>query len=358
MIKVGVVGASPERSWAAVAHVPALLADPRFALTAVATSREESARRAAAEFGAAHWFTDARELAAHPDVDLVAITVKVPMHAELITAVLDAGKHVLSEWPLALDTAEAESLTAAARGVNAAVGLQARFAPAVVRAAELVAEGFVGRVTSVNVTAGRAKGAGGAIPAWAAYTMDRSNGAGLVEVLGGHILDAVQQIVGPIVDVAAGLSVQHPDFTVIETGAPGTATSPDAMVLAGRTSGGAAFAASIVDAVPADPGTRIDVVGTGGRLAVVSAPTDPRLAQIQIGGLKLLGIRAGEGEWTELVDPGAVGPHTNVAALYAQLADDIETGGSATPDFAAAVRLHRLLDAVRASAADGTRRTV
>ncbi|MEJ3657057.1 Gfo/Idh/MocA family oxidoreductase [Actinomycetes bacterium KLBMP 9759] len=358
MIKVGVVGASPERGWAATAHVPALLADPRFALTAVATSREGSARLAGERFGAAHWFTDPRALAAHPDVDLVTITVKVPAHAELITAALDAGKHVLCEWPLALDTVEAEALTAAARGVHAAVGLQARFAPAVVRAAELVAEGCIGRVTSVQVSASRAKGAGGAIPQWAAYTMDRSNGAGLVEVAGGHTLDAVQMIVGPIVEVAAGLSVQHPDFTVIETGEAGTANSPDTLVLAGRTESGAAITASVVDAVPADPGTRVDVVGTGGRLAVVSVPGDPRLAQIQMGGLKLLGIQQGEREWRELVDPGEVGPATNVGALYAQLADDIETGASGTPDFAAGVRLHRLLDAIRASAADGVRRTL
>jgi predicted dehydrogenase len=34
-------------------------------------------------FGAAHWFTDARQLAGHPDVDLVVITVKVPFRLEL-----------------------------------------------------------------------------------------------------------------------------------------------------------------------------------------------------------------------------------------------------------------------------------
>jgi hypothetical protein len=109
-IKVGVIGAGPDRGWARTAHVPALRALPQYEISAVGTTREESAREAARLFGAPHAFTDARRLAAHPDVDIVAVTVKVPHHAELIRAALDAGKHVLSEWPLALTTAEAESL--------------------------------------------------------------------------------------------------------------------------------------------------------------------------------------------------------------------------------------------------------
>jgi SAM-dependent methyltransferase len=89
----------------------------------VGTSREESAREAASLFGAAHWFTDAAELAAHRDVDLVVITVKVPFHYELAEAALRAGKHVLVEWPLARTTEEAQRLTklASQAGVRHAV---------------------------------------------------------------------------------------------------------------------------------------------------------------------------------------------------------------------------------------------
>ncbi|MGH8489218.1 MAG: hypothetical protein ACREXS_10255 [Gammaproteobacteria bacterium] len=41
----------------------------------------------------------------YPGVDLVAVTVKVPHHHTLISAALDAGKMVLSKWPLGVNLA-------------------------------------------------------------------------------------------------------------------------------------------------------------------------------------------------------------------------------------------------------------
>src|ERR1051325_8160361 len=117
-IRVGILGASPERGWATRAHIPALRALPEYELTAVGTSRPESAEAAARKFGVSHAFTDARELAGHPEVDLVVVTVKVPYHLELGVAALDAGKHLLVEWPLTATTAQAEALLAQARSAG------------------------------------------------------------------------------------------------------------------------------------------------------------------------------------------------------------------------------------------------
>ena len=119
-IGVGILGANPDRSWAALAHIPAIQASADFTLTAVATTRTESARAARDRFGARHAFTDPVSLARHPDVDLVVVNVKVSAHAELVTAALDAGKHVYCEWPLATSTAAAIRLRdlAAAAGVK------------------------------------------------------------------------------------------------------------------------------------------------------------------------------------------------------------------------------------------------
>jgi predicted dehydrogenase len=61
---------------------------------AVATTRTQSAYAARDRFAARHAFTDAVSLVRHPDVDLVVVTVKVPAHAELVTAAVDAGKDV------------------------------------------------------------------------------------------------------------------------------------------------------------------------------------------------------------------------------------------------------------------------
>jgi predicted dehydrogenase len=106
---------------------------PEFELTAVGTSRRESAEHAARVFGAAYACSDPRGLAEHPEVDLVVITVKVPAHAELIRTAHAADKQVYSEWPLTRTTAETEELVQLS--VNSdrhhVVGLQARFSPAV-----------------------------------------------------------------------------------------------------------------------------------------------------------------------------------------------------------------------------------
>src|SRR6266571_5373514 len=69
-IRVGIVGASPQ-SWATAAHLPALAHLDELTVTAVATTRQDSARAAAGTFGIPHAFASAEELASHPEVDLV-----------------------------------------------------------------------------------------------------------------------------------------------------------------------------------------------------------------------------------------------------------------------------------------------
>jgi hypothetical protein len=57
-IRVGIVGTTPLRGWAKTAHIPALCALDEYEITAVAASREESARDIAAELGIGHALTD------------------------------------------------------------------------------------------------------------------------------------------------------------------------------------------------------------------------------------------------------------------------------------------------------------
>src|SRR5437867_8564211 len=80
-IRVGIIGASPDRGWAAQAHIPALksLSDD-FEITALSTSRRASADAASKLFGVPVAFDNHPELVNRADVDVVAITVKVPYH--------------------------------------------------------------------------------------------------------------------------------------------------------------------------------------------------------------------------------------------------------------------------------------
>jgi len=79
-IRVGMVGANPSRGFASIAHIPALQALADFEISAVCTTRQDSADAAARHYGVPLAFCDAEKLVQHPDVDLVTVSVKVPDH--------------------------------------------------------------------------------------------------------------------------------------------------------------------------------------------------------------------------------------------------------------------------------------
>src|SRR5215475_12358993 len=122
-IRVGIVGANPRRGFASIAHIPALQALPDFEISAVCTTRQESADAAARHYGVPLAFCDAAKLAQHPDVDLVTVSVKVPDHYQPVMAGIEAGKHVYCEWSLGRNTEEAVRMRNAAnpKGIHHAV---------------------------------------------------------------------------------------------------------------------------------------------------------------------------------------------------------------------------------------------
>src|SRR5437763_1539645 len=130
-IRVGIVGASASRGFASIAHIPALRALPQFEIVAVCTARQETAAAAARHYGVALAFSDPWELARHPGIDLVTLSVKVPDHFQPVMAAIDAGKHVYCEWPLGRNSEEAAQMLDAAerRGIRHAVGLQGQMSP-------------------------------------------------------------------------------------------------------------------------------------------------------------------------------------------------------------------------------------
>src|SRR2546427_10097556 len=150
-IRVGIIGANPDRGWAAQAHIPALksLSDDSD-VTALSYSRRESADVASKLFGVHVAFDNHQDLVNSAVVDVVAVTVKVPYHLELATAALGAGKAVYCEWPLGNGLKEAETLAALAKkqGVLAVAGPPARPAPPVAHPRAPVSQGHVGEEVS------------------------------------------------------------------------------------------------------------------------------------------------------------------------------------------------------------------
>lgn len=357
-IGVGIIGVAPGRSWAAMAHIPALRALPAYDVVALSTTRQESAFAAAAEFGVPAAYDNHHALVNDPAVDLAVITVKVPHHLELVTAALNAGKHVYCEWPLGNGLAEAEQMAALTRErkVIGAVGMQARSAPSFNYVRDLIADGYVGTVLSTTLV-GSGMNWGAFIDQPNAYTADNANGATLLTIPFGHTIDAVAMCLGEFASVSAFLANRRKSFTLVPDGIERPMTAHDQVIVTGELENGATAAVHYRGGVSRGTNFRWEINGTEGDIV---ATADAGHAQMFP--LTLLGAR-GEDKmlaplavpekyrWAPEVPPFA----ENVAQAYARLADDLRDGTSTCPTFDDAVRRHKLIDAIERSAASGTR---
>ena len=212
-LQIGLVGANPNQSWAMLSHLPAIAALPDVELVAVATSRPETARAAGEAFGVDEYYASAGELAHSANVDLVSVVVKVPYHAEIVAAALDAGKHVLCEWPLARSVEEAQTLAqrAAQSDVHVAIGLQSRQSPAARRARDLIYGGALGQLLTATIVS-NTSGFGPQTPKSYAYFDDAATGANLTTIAGGHTLDLAIFLLGGIAELAAMSCIKFPQI--------------------------------------------------------------------------------------------------------------------------------------------------
>jgi predicted dehydrogenase len=352
------------------AHVPAFraLADD-YELRAVCTAHAETARASAEAFGAPLAFDDFQAMVGDPTIDLIAVVVRVPKHHDLVIDALRGGKAVFCEWPLGANLAEAEAMATLAneRALPTAVGLQARSDPALMYARELVQQGYIGEVLSANLTAiSQAVTRRGEGRIWQGQ---RSNGANTLTIAAGHAIDALCFILAEFAEVSAGLATTIPEWHNTDTGETVRVDSPDWVSVAGRLEPGAqvsvggrlepgAQVSFLVATVPHTPsGNRFEIYGTNGTLVISGG-------SLNLGPNHLHGARGGEAlaameppERFRLA-PAAVpaGPPLNVAQAYVRLAAALKAGARFEPDFAHALRRHRLLEAIEQSAAEGRRR--
>src|SRR5436305_6755066 len=216
-IRAGIVGTG----FAATSHADALARVPGAVLLAVAGTSAEKARVAADRFGAERAYPDYRALLADPDVDAVHDCTPNDMHAEVNAAALAAGKHVLSEKPLAIDSTQTAALArqaAAARGISG-VCFNYRHYPLVAQARMMITAQDLGAVHLVH---------GGYLQDWLLFPDDwnwrldpsRAGASRAVADIGSHWLDLVQHVTGDrIAAVMADLCTVHPQRWRPEGGA-------------------------------------------------------------------------------------------------------------------------------------------
>ena len=177
-------------------HVP----DAR--VVAVASRSQQRADAFAARHGLERAHGSYAGIVADPDVDVLYVATPHPQHHPIALAALRAGKALLVEKAFTATTAGAAEVIATARdtGVFVMEAMWTRFQPAVVAVRELIADGAIGEVRSVQADLGIAREYD---PVDRLFAMELGGGA-LLD-LGVYVVSFAQMLLGtPERVVAAG----------------------------------------------------------------------------------------------------------------------------------------------------------
>lgn len=352
-LRIGIIGVNVHYGWGRRSHLPALLALPEYELVAVGTAHAESAQESARNYGAPMGFHDYKDMVVHPDIDVVSVNVRVPAHYSIVMAALEAGKHVVCEWPLGKNLAEAEEMASLARskGVKNMVILQARAEPALLRLRELVQEGYVGEVVSCHMTHFRdGMLQRGMDQPWMAR---RENGGHALGIPTGHSVDALCFCLGEFKEISARVTTQVRSWEVKGPAKTVDVDAPDNVLISGLLDSGAVAAVHVASVPHHSTGWRLEVYGSEGTIVGTSKDS------VQYDGhIRLRGRRGKEGELEDIPIPARLtwvpdemprGEPFNIGQLYRRMARAIRGEEDAHPDFDHAVKRHRMLEAIQRS---------
>ncbi len=175
---------------------------PDVRLVAIADTNREVADDTAKRYGYDRAVYRWQDIAADPEIDAVSVVVANQLHREIVEGLLDAGKHVLCEKPLAgsIEDAEAMVAKAAASDRIGAVGYTFRRSPSINAIRQAIASGRLGEIVHFN---GRY---------WCDYALDPQSpmtwryrgapGTGALSDIGSHLLDLAEFVCGPVSEVA------------------------------------------------------------------------------------------------------------------------------------------------------------
>ncbi len=200
IIGAGMIGAAHASGYRA--HLPRFASRLDLQLSTVCDARGEAARKLAATYGFAGIATDWREVMADKGIKIVSVALPNYLHAEVVSAALLAGKHVLCEKPLALSAAAASTLCEQARhsGVSAGTVFNYRRVPAIAEIGALVKAGEIGDPIHLLVQYECEYAANPELPHSWRYVRDLAGGGALADI-GTHAIDTARFVCGEIAEV-------------------------------------------------------------------------------------------------------------------------------------------------------------
>lgn len=258
--KVGFIGTG----WTERVQIPAFRLGGLQA-HAICSGNPENATRVAKQLEIPHVFQDWRQLIESPEVEVVSIVTPPNLHAEMAIAALAAGKHVICEKPVALNTKEAEQMLAAAQAAPnqlAIIDHELRFHPLRQKVRSLVRDNGLGALLHFDLHWSSPHRLNRNAPY--SWHSDADTGGGILGALGSHLLDKARWLVGRVDALSASLVTGHLVREVSSTGRKRNVTSDDRASIQLRFAGGlrGLLTASAID--PGPPGMELQIVGTAG----------------------------------------------------------------------------------------------
>ena len=186
VIKIGIIGCG---GIANGKHMPSLKKVKDVEMVAFCDVVEERARKAAEAFGAddAMVYTDYKELLKDPEISVVHVCTPNRSHSLITVDALEAGKHVMCEKPMAINSEEAQKMLDAAKrtGKKLTVGYQTRFRDDSIYLKQETEDGTFGDIYYAKATALRRR----AVPTWGVFLNEYEQGGGPLIDIGTHALD-------------------------------------------------------------------------------------------------------------------------------------------------------------------------
>lgn len=173
-------------------------------LVAVSRGQSELAESFAAEFGARRWYGAWPELLRDGEIAAAYIATPVHLHAEQTIAAAEAGKHVLCEKPMAMNTSECDRMIAACRtnDVKLGVAYYRHFYPVIERAKQIIQSGSIGVPVLAQINAFEWFNPTPGHPRSWLLRRDQSGGGPMFD-FGCHRIEVLANILGPINKVSA-----------------------------------------------------------------------------------------------------------------------------------------------------------
>jgi len=192
-LRVGIVGCG---GIANGKHMPSLAKIKEVEMVAFCDIVESKARDAAAKYGTPDSLicTDYKEIAADPSIDVVHVCTPNKSHANITIDMLNAGKHVMCEKPMAKTAEDARKMLEAAKrtGKKLSIGYQGRHTPESQYLHKICRRGDLGEIYFAKAHAIRRR----AVPTWGVFLNEDEQGGGPLIDIGTHALDLTLWMMG------------------------------------------------------------------------------------------------------------------------------------------------------------------